>query len=122
MKGGPGNPFAPYGWTHAGKVNLLVPTFFRSSFILPESDNDQTIIRRVNITSMGHGSVWVNGHNLGRYPEKIKVFGLYIPENWLKPGLNSIVVYDEDGINPEAISIQVEKVASREVIRLVATL
>lgn len=122
MKGGPGDPFAPFGWTQTGKENLSVPTFFRSSFILPESDNDQTIIRRVNITSMGHGSVWVNGYNLGRYPEKIKVFGLYIPENWLKPGLNSIVVYDEDGINPEAISIQVEKEASRKLIRLVAPL
>jgi hypothetical protein len=32
------------------------------------------------------------------------------------------VVYDEDGINPEAISIQVEKEASRELIRLVAPL
>ena len=122
MRGGPGDPFAPYGWTQAGKENLYVPVFFRSTFTLPESDDDQTIIRRVNITSMGHGSVWVNGHNLGRYPEKIKVFGLYIPENWLKPGLNSIVVYDEDGINPEAISIQIEKEASRELIRLVAPL
>ena len=118
MKGGPGDPFAPFGWTETGKGNFSGPAFFRSSFTLPERDGSHTTIWRVNITTMGHGSVWVNGHNLGRYPEKIKVFGLYIPESWLRPGRNTIVVYDEDGTNPERISIQAEKEASRDLLLL----
>ncbi|WP_411273402.1 beta-galactosidase [Daejeonella sp.] len=118
MKGGPGDPFAPYGWTETGKGNFSGPAFYRSSFTLPENNGSYTTIWRVNITSMGHGSVWVNGHNLGRYPEKIKVFGLYIPESWLKQGKNTIVVYDEDGINPGGISIQAEKEASRDLFLL----
>lgn len=118
MKGGPGEPFAPLGWTQTGKGNFSGPAFFRSSFTLPENDGSHTTIWRVNINTMGHGSVWVNGHNLGRYPEKIKIFGLYIPECWLKPGRNTLVVYDEDGTNPEGISIQAEKEASRDILLL----
>lgn len=114
IKGGPGDFNSPFGWTEAGKMDFSVPTFFRSSFILPENPRNETTVWRVNITTMGHGSVWVNGHNLGRYPEKIKVFGLYIPEVWLKTGLNSIVVYDEDGINPGKIAVQAEIEASRD--------
>ena len=63
---------------------------------------------------MGHGSVWVNGHNLGRYPEKISVTGLYIPECWLKAGINTVVIYDEDGKSPGKAALKVEKVASRD--------
>jgi beta-galactosidase len=114
MKGGPGDPFALEGWTGLPAENFAGPAFFRSTFTMPRADKSQTVIWRVNITSMGHGSVWVNGHNLGRYPEKIKVFGLYIPEPWLKEGENTIVIYDEDGTNPGKVVIEAEKEASRD--------
>ncbi len=114
MKGGPGDPFAPDGWRETQAENFAGPAFFRSTFTLPKTNANQTTIWRVNITSMGHGSVWVNGHNLGRYPEKIKIFGLYIPEVWLKEGENSIVIYDEDGTNPGKVTIEAEKEASRD--------
>jgi len=114
MKGGPGDPFAKDNWMVMPPGNFPGPAFFKSTFTLPRLGGDQTIIWRVNISSMGHGSVWVNGHNLGRYPEKIKVFGLYIPEIWLIEGENSMVIYDEDGINPGKIAIQAEKEASRD--------
>ena len=118
IKGGPGDPFARDGWTSIQTGNYPGPSFFRSTFTLPKTTVNQTAIWRVNITSMGHGSIWVNGHNLGRYPEKIKVFGLYIPEVWLKEGENSIVVYDEDGTHPGNITIQLEKEASRDKLLL----
>ncbi|MES3019058.1 MAG: beta-galactosidase [Bacteroidota bacterium] len=114
MKGGPGDPHASAGWKVAQSGNFAGPAFFKSAFTLPKDNGSQTTIWRVNITTMGHGSVWVNGHNLGRYPEKIKVFGLYIPEAWLKEGENSIVIYDEDGTNPENVTIEAEKEASRD--------
>jgi beta-galactosidase len=62
---------------------------------------------------MGHGNVWVNGHNLGRYPERIPVNGLYIPECWLQLK-NTVEIYDEDGNIPNNVSIQVEPAASRD--------
>lgn len=118
IKGGPGDPFAIAGWQQLPAGNYMGPAFFRSTFTLPKASINKTTIWRVNITSMGHGSVWVNGHNLGRYPEKIKVSGLYIPEVWLKEGMNSIVVYDEDGTNPGKIAIEAEKEASRDKLLL----
>jgi beta-galactosidase len=75
-------------------------------------------ILRVVTAGLGHGSVWVNGHNLGRYPERIPINGLYIPECWLIPGANSIVVYDEDGNRPDKVTIETEVDASRNVALL----
>ncbi|WP_170878377.1 beta-galactosidase [Daejeonella lutea] len=114
LKGGPGDPFAPDAWTSLPPGDFAGPAFFKSTFTLPRQDKSKTIIWRVNVTTMGHGSVWVNGHNLGRYPEKIKVSGLYIPESWLKEGENTLVIYDEDGTNPGKVAIEAEKEASRD--------
>ena len=61
------------------------PRFFRTTFDVPSASAQQTAsIWRVVVAGMGHGNVWVNGHNLGRYPERIPVSGLYIPECWLR--------------------------------------
>jgi rhamnogalacturonyl hydrolase YesR len=60
--------------------------------------------------------VWVNGHSLGRYPEKIRLDSLYVPEVWLKAGQNDIVIFDETGASPAGIKLIVD-VASREVIQ-----
>jgi beta-galactosidase len=62
----------------------------------------------------------VNGHNLGRYPEKIPVKSLYIPECWLRQGRNKIVVYDEAGLRPDQVTIRAEDSASRDVVILMA--
>jgi beta-galactosidase len=120
MRGGPGDPQSEVGWSKlaSGKA-YNGPTFFRSSFkTTPPAAIGQHPIWRVVITSLGHGSVWVNGHNLGRYPEKIPINGLYIPECWLKSGENSLVIYDEDGKRPDAVTVSAEVAASREVYEL----
>ena len=64
---------------------------------------------------MSAGFVWLNGQNLGRYPEKVPVNGLYLPESWLKTGENAILVFDEDGKSPTQVVIEEEKAASRDV-------
>jgi beta-galactosidase len=90
------------------------PRFFRTTFDVPSAPAQQiTSIWRVVVAGMGHGNVWVNGHNLGRYPERIPVSGLYIPECWLQP-TNTLEIYDEDGNVPNNVSIQVEPAASRD--------
>ncbi|HTI08927.1 MAG TPA: beta-galactosidase [Puia sp.] len=93
------------------------PCFYRCPFTAPA----YTIpgphpIWRVHTDGLGHGSVWVNGHNLGRYPEKINAPGLYIPECWLKAGRNTLMIFEEDGKDPGQVSIQAEKAAGREKI------
>jgi beta-galactosidase len=69
---------------------------------------------RVITTSLSSGSVWVNGHNLGRYPEVIRINGIYIPETWLKKRNNMLVIYDQNGVHPDKVSIQAEIAASRD--------
>ena len=90
------------------------PQLYRTTLNLPVLKNSHPIWR-VNTTSLSYGSVWINGHNLGRYPEKIRINGHYIPECWLKAGKNTMVIYDENGVSPAKVTIEAEVVASRDV-------
>jgi beta-galactosidase len=114
LKGGPGDALAVQGWAKldAAKQIKNAPAFYRTTFSVPLSAGN-TFIWRFNPAGLGHGSVWVNGHNLGRYPEKLDMKSLYIPECWLKSGLNQLVVYDEDGSNINKTSIVAEVAAGR---------
>lgn len=115
MRGGPGDPMAG-GWkllpTAATKTG---PCFYRTLFTAPAYGvTGSHPIWRVHTDGLGHGSVWVNGHHLGRYPEKTTAPGMYIPECWLKPGQNVLTIFEEDGKYPGRVSIQAEKAASRD--------
>ena len=113
MRGGPESPLA--GEWKIWKAPAAGPCFYRSSFVVPAYGVlGAHPIWRVHTEGLGHGSVWVNGHNLGRYPEKTPAPGLYIPECWLKPGGNSLVIFEEDGKGPGQVSVQAEKAASRD--------
>ncbi|WP_431200099.1 hypothetical protein ACQ86K_07535 [Mucilaginibacter sp. P19] len=114
LKGGPGDAQAVQGWTKLEAVKQVknVPAFYRTIFSLPSSAGS-TFIWRFDPDGLGHGSVWVNGHNLGRYPEKLDMKSLYIPECWLKPGVNQVVVYDEDGNSINKTRIVAEGAAGR---------
>ncbi len=119
MKGGPGDPFAANGWKAAsfkapGTRDYNSPQFYRATFYFPVLKQSHAIWR-VNTTSLSYGSVWINGHNLGRYPEKVRINGLYIPECWLKPGNNTLIIYDENGVLPGKVSIEAEEAASRDI-------
>ena len=118
MQGGPGAPNAKDGWSalSAGQA-FDRPEFFRTTFnTSPPAATGSHAIWRVITTGLGHGSVWVNGNNLGRYPEKIPINGMYIPECWLKSGENTVVIYDEDGKRPDQVSVEAEVAASRDVL------
>ena len=113
MFGGPGNPVAIDGWNIiAPKSSFAGPQFFRSQFTVPQPKG-RHLIWRAYTDGLSYGSVWINGHNLGRYPEKIGNIGMYIPECWLKAGINQLVVYDENGNLPDKVSIRSEKEAGR---------
>ena len=110
MKGGVGD-----GLGRGGDSGLVAgPCWWRTHFTVPANPR-WTTIWRVIPSGLGHGSVWVNGHNLGRYPEKIPVNGLYIPECWLVPGENSLVIFDEDGASAAAVRVEAEAAACRPI-------
>ena len=59
------------------------------------------------------GQVWLNGHNLGSTPQKVP---LYMPECWLKEGVNELVVFAAKGQKPASVRLQ--RYENRQVIRL----
>ncbi len=65
------------------------PAFYRGSFEL--SNTGDTFL---DLRGWGKGTVWVNGHQLGRFwyigPQQT----LYVPGPWLRRGRNEVVVYD----------------------------
>jgi beta-galactosidase len=119
MRGGVGEPDASnLTWEPAPSANTGAPAFFRTSFqVKPPGELGPQPIYRLTTTGLTRGSVWLNGHNLGRYPEKIKVDGIYLPECWLKDGQNDVAIFDEEGTVPTAsVHIWCEKDASRELL------
>ena len=119
MRGGVGNPEMIMDWRPlppmADAMAVASPCFYRSSFIVAAYGvSGPHTIWRVHTEGLGHGSVWVNGHNLGRYPEKTGAPGLYIPECWLNAGRNTLIILDDDGKRPDQVSVQAERGASRD--------
>jgi beta-galactosidase len=105
-------------WTASSQI-MKVPTFYKTSFkAIKASNNGAHPIYRVSVKGLSRGSVWLNGHNLGRYPLKLKVDGLYLPEPWLRIGTNDLVVFDEEGCPPSELSINREAATSRNVSAL----
>ncbi len=123
MKGGVGDLKETKGWytISANSKSIAGPCFYRTKFTAAITKG-KTFIWRVDPKNMGHGSVWVNGHNLGRYPEKIAAPGLYIPECWLHSGQNDLLIYDEDGKLPTEAAIIAEPGAGRTTVKLTATI
>ncbi|MBO5213382.1 MAG: beta-galactosidase [Clostridia bacterium] len=79
------------------------PAFFRGSLEIPEAPKD-TYLRLIGLE---HGSVWINGFNLGRYwnskgPQKT----LYVPAPVLKQGKNEIVVLEYDSVTTPEVSFE----------------
>jgi beta-galactosidase len=101
-----------------GEWQAVVPTgsapaFYRAIF------QDKPVpgrILRLVTRSLSRGTAWLNGHNLGRYPEKIPCPGMYLPECWLKDGENVLVIFDEIGGVHNDVKLEIERAASREVI------
>jgi beta-galactosidase len=94
-----------------------LPVYYRSHFKLPPGFYDHaTPILRFSTKGLSRGFIWLNGHNLGRYPEVLQVDGLYLPECWIKPGDNQVVVLDEEGALPAQAGLVIEKAASRRVV------
>jgi beta-galactosidase len=65
------------------------PHFAAGSFTLAQTGDSF-----LDITSLGKGLIWINGHALGRFWNIGPQDTLYIPAPWLKKGLNEVVVFD----------------------------
>ena len=114
-RGGIESPTSERGWKPpASSRGSGVPALYRSDFTLPAAKSAVPYpILRLATRGLSRGFAWLNGHNLGRYPEKTRAPGLYLPECWLKPGNNNLVVFDEEGASPVQAGLLVENEACR---------
>jgi beta-galactosidase len=65
------------------------PSFYRGSFAL-----DRPADTFLDTRGWGKGTIWVNGHQLGRFWDIGPQQTLYLPGAWLKPGRNVVEVFD----------------------------
>jgi beta-galactosidase len=118
MRGGAGADPATFGDWAALADTKGVPAFFRASFrAQPPGELGAHPVLLVKLKGLSRGMIWINGHSLGRYPEKTALDSMYIPECWMNNGENTLIVFDETGSNPEQVQLFVDHAASREVIR-----
>jgi beta-galactosidase len=52
-----------------------------------------------NMSGWGKGCVWINGHHLGRYWNIGPQQTLYVPAEWLRKGINEVVIFEQ--LRPE---------------------
>jgi beta-galactosidase len=74
------------GWQ---KKAMRGPAFHRGTFTLASVTDTY-----LDVSRLGKGFVWVNGHNLGRTWRIGPQQSLYLPAPWLKKGANEIVAFD----------------------------
>jgi len=48
----------------------------------------------LDVSALGKGALWINGHALGRYWNEGPQKTLYLPGPWLREGTNRVVVFD----------------------------
>jgi len=115
MKGGPGSFDESKVIIRTPDTDKTIgtPVFYRNHFKVDSISADISPIWRITFEGLSHGFIWVNGYNLGRYPEVIPIDGLYIPECWLNKGENEVVIFDEYGNSPARVKIKAEQNASR---------
>jgi beta-galactosidase len=117
MSGGvdPANP--SLAWSAPAATNGS-PAYYRTRLQL-DGAPEPGATYRYDTTGLSAGSVWLNGHNLGRYPEILKGCpGIWLPTCWMKAGDNSLVIFDEQGDSPDRTSVQLEASASRHRLSL----
>jgi beta-galactosidase len=75
------------------------PLVKRGTFTLAQTGDTYLDMR-----AWGKGSVWINGHSLGRYWQVGPQQTLYVPVEWLKKGENEVVVLEL--LKPEPKTLQ----------------
>lgn len=115
LQGGPGDMSLAKGWQAMDTAAQFDrPYFFKNTFTVHKGAAQKQPMWRITFDGLSHGFIFINGHNIGGYPERVPIKSLYIPESWLKDGENTVVIYDEYGNRPDKVQIAPEAVASRD--------
>jgi beta-galactosidase len=80
---------APPAADKAGSQSDQGPHFASGSFSLAKTGDSF-----LDVTALGDGLIWINGHALGRFWNIGPQDTLYVPAPWLKQGKNDVLVFD----------------------------
>ena len=117
MHGGIGPDDPANGWNTLAAAPG-VPAFYRTTFNYQPNRGGLHLVLRAAWTELGGGTMWINGHNLGRYADPVMPMGLYIPSCWLKRGSNSLIIFDERGHSPAGVHLVIDQSACRRLATL----
>jgi beta-galactosidase len=90
MYGFPFNSIDRFKYKKQGKKQESHWPVLRKGFF----ELDEVADTYLDMSQFGKGSVWVNGHHIGRYWQVGPQQTLYIPAPWLKKGKNEVVVFE----------------------------
>ena len=71
------------------------PAFYRGSLTIAGAPTDTY----VSLCGWGKGTLWINGHHIGRYWSIGPQFAFYVPAAFLSQGANDIVVLEQHAAN-----------------------
>lgn len=92
----------------SGKADPQTPSFYRFKFNLAEPANTY-----IDCSDYGKGIVLVNGFHLGRYWNKGPHRSLYCPKDFLKTGVNKVIIFETERIPIEQLSFTEAAVYSK---------
>jgi beta-galactosidase GanA len=75
------------------------PAFYRGQFTVTQLGDTFLDMR-----GWEKGTVWINGHQLGRFWHIGPQQTLYVPGPWLRRGANDVIVFDLGGRGPRSLS------------------
>jgi len=96
------NP-GPASWKATEEPTCKGPVWLKAAFEMPMGFDGA--VRLELGEHAGKGSVWLNGHNVGRYWKLGPQQSLWLPLSWLKP-TNELVLFEELAIEPSQVSVQ----------------
>jgi beta-galactosidase len=70
-------------------VHGAEPAFYRGEFTI-----DKPVDTFLDLSGWGKGTIWVNGHQLGRFWDIGPQLSEFLPAVWLHKGTNTVVVFD----------------------------
>ncbi len=117
MQGGLTPDYGRKAWQPMTQLgHMPLPRLYRANFKWqPGGQVGWHMVLRADWGQLHRGHIYVNGHDLGLYPDKNipAAGGLYIPSVWLHPGENQLEWFDIQGGYPHGAKIVIDPVASR---------
>ncbi|HEY3377634.1 MAG TPA: beta galactosidase jelly roll domain-containing protein, partial [Armatimonadota bacterium] len=104
-------------WQPTTAATVPGPCWLRAEFAMPAGFDGAV---RLELSHAGKGSVWLNGHNVGRYWKIGPQQSLWLPLSWLQEE-NTLVLLEELSVEPAQVTVCLQPVGVIGEITLAAT-